>query len=109
MSGRQTATQIFRGLLRAPLTTKAGSASNQWAGISTINSGSATLVISTSIVDSDSLIMFNRLGNANVSSGINKAIEVKTISPGGYFTLGPDDGQAIPRDTKIHWMIIRAQ
>lgn len=109
MGSRQTATQIFRGMLRSPLTTKAGSASNQWAGVSTIASGSATLVISTTIVDSDSLIFLGRIGNANVGSGVNKGIEVKTISPGGYFTLGADDGQAIPRDTKIHWMIVRTQ
>jgi hypothetical protein len=109
MAGRQTANQIFRGMLRNPLTTKAASASNQWAGISTIDSGAATLVISTTIVDSDSLILFGRIGNANVGSGVNKVIEVKTISPGGYFTLGADDGQAITRDTKIHWMVVRTQ
>jgi hypothetical protein len=109
MGARQTASQIFRGMLRAPLTTKITSSANQWAGMSTINSGSATLVVSTTIVDSDSLIFLGRIGNANVGSGINKTIEVKTISPGNYFTLGADDGQAIQRDTLIHWMIVRTQ
>lgn len=52
--------ELMRGLqLRAPIFTKALSASNQWAGRTTLASGSASVVISTAIVNSDSLIALN--------------------------------------------------
>jgi len=105
---RQTAEQIFRGLLRGPATTKAVSATNQHAGVTTLSSGSATVVISTTVVNSDSIILHAPLGNANLGSGVAlRSTEVKTISSGGYFTLGTNDGVAHPRDTKIMWMIFK--
>jgi len=47
---------LARGFLRGPLVTKANSSPNQWAGQTTINSGSATVTVSTFQVNSDSLI-----------------------------------------------------
>lgn len=52
--------ELMRGLtLRGPIRTKATSGPNQWSGNSTINSGTATLTISTQIVNSDSIIALN--------------------------------------------------
>lgn len=100
--------ETFYGpLLKGPMLTPANSAVNQWAGRTTLSSGSATVVVSTTLVNSDSLIMHNAEGNANVGSGTNRVTEVKTISSGGYFTLGTQDGQAIPRDTVLMWQIIK--
>jgi hypothetical protein len=88
------------------LTTQAQSAANRFAGRTTLSSGSATAVVSTTAVRSDSLILFGILGNANLGSGTAiRGIEVKTISPGGFFVFGTQDGVAIPRDTIIHWLI----
>lgn len=103
--GRMTAEQIFRGLLRGPGHTKAQSATNQWAGRTTLASGSATVTVSTTVVGSDSIINLGIEGNANVASGTNRVVEVKTLSPGNFLTVGTQDGQAIPRDTTVHWMI----
>ncbi len=47
---------LFRPLMRGPIMTKAGSAANQWAGRTTISSGSASQVVSTTQANSDSLI-----------------------------------------------------
>ena len=94
---------LFRPFLMGALRTRATSASNQWAGRTTLASGSATVVISTTRVASDSIVLYAALGNANVASGTNRVTEVKTISDGGYFTIGTQDGQAIPRDTTIIW------
>ena len=47
---------IFRGYLRGPLLTQAQSKSNAWAGRTTLSSGSASAVISTSAINSDSLV-----------------------------------------------------
>lgn len=97
--------------LRKPLFTAAplidtSSRANAIAGITTLSSGSATVVVSTSSVKSDSLILLGQVGYANVGSGAARPIEVKTISDTGYFTLGVADGQAMARDTLLHWMLL---
>lgn len=102
-----TLEQLWRAILRGPLTTRAASAANQWAGRTTLSSGSATVTISTTIVKSDSLIFPAVQAATNQASGVSRSIEVKTISPGNFFTLGWSDGNAIARDTTIMWMIVR--
>ena len=106
---RPTAEQIFRMFVRAPATVKANSGPNQFAGLTTIVSGTATGVVSTTAVDSDSLVFFGARANlaTNVASGAIKVFEVKSINPGNAFTFGTQDGQALGRDTVIHWMIWR--
>lgn len=99
--------QLFGPQFRAAPFINVASDANQFAGITTLASGSATVVISTAMVNSDSLILQSQLGNANVSSGQTGVTEVKTISSGGYFTIGQQDGQALARDTLIHWMVLR--
>ncbi len=54
--GRTPTEALFRPLMRGPIMTKSTSAANQWAGRTTISSGSASQVVSTSNVNSDSLI-----------------------------------------------------
>ena len=63
---------LFRPLMKGPIMTRATSAANQWAGRTTIASGSATQVVSTSQANSDSII----------SLGIEVAV------PAAYTTLG---------------------
>lgn len=50
---------LFRPFLKGPLHTKAGSAANQWAGLTTLGSGSATVTVSTNLVNSDSILLFS--------------------------------------------------
>lgn len=57
--------RFFGMLLREPITTRATSATNQWAGRTTLNSGSATITVSSAIVKSDSVIMGFLEGNVN--------------------------------------------
>ena len=52
---RTPAETLYRPLLRGPIMTKASSASNQWAGRTTIASGSTSQVVSTSNVNSDTI------------------------------------------------------
>lgn len=63
---------LYRPLMRGPIMTRASSAANQWAGRTTVASGSATQVVSTTNVNSDSII------NLNVQVSI----------PAAYSTLG---------------------
>lgn len=96
---------LRRPFLKGPAITQANSSPDQWAGRTTLSSGSATVTVSTRQVNSDSLIWHGAEGNANVASGTNRVTEVKTISSAAYFTLGTQDGQAIPRDTILMWEI----
>ena len=47
---------LFRPLMRGPIKTKAVSASNQWAGRTTLGSGSATATVSTTQINSDAIV-----------------------------------------------------
>lgn len=98
---------LRRAMLRDPMMVSAASKSNQFAGRTTISSGSATQVVSTSVVNSDSLIFHTMVGNANVASGSARFFEVKTIAPGAYFTFGTQDGATVPRDTILLWEMRR--
>lgn len=80
---------------------------NAFAGFTTVLSGIATAVQSTTQVESDSMILLHQFGSGNVNSAFCRAIEVKSISPGGFFTLGTQDGVALPRDTKVGWFILK--
>lgn len=104
---RSTNEQLTGAMLRAPLSTKAQSASNQWAGLTTILSGVATGVVSTTIVNSDSIISMTPRGLTSVLSGQGRAFEVKSISPGNSFVFGTQDGVAVSQDRTMMWIIFR--
>jgi hypothetical protein len=100
--------RLVRGWQVGPLMTKINSSPDQWAGRTTLDSGSATVTVSTRIVNSDSLIWVQGQNHANVASGTYKPVEVRTISPGNFFTLGTADGIAMARDTTLMWEVKRA-
>jgi hypothetical protein len=105
---RPTAEQVWRGLLRGPFTTKALSANNQWAGTRLLASGAATATVSTTVVDSDSIIRYGvRAVSGAGSAGL--VVCVSTISPGNFFTFATIDAVNAPRDLNIMWEIVRTQ
>ncbi len=99
--------QLWRGQLRGPLLTKAASATNQWAGRTSIASGDATAVVSTTLVNSDSIILLGCESATRQSSGLGQPIEVSCISPGNWFELSTSDGEALARNTTVHWVLIK--
>jgi hypothetical protein len=100
--------QWFRPFLRGPLATKTTSAPNQWAGRTTLSSGSNTVVISTRSVGSDSLILFTMQAATDQASGVGQGLEVKSVNPGNAFILGwSDGGQVKPaRNTTVMWFVL---
>lgn len=108
MAGQATAEQLWRALLRGPLRTKATSANNQWAGLTAVVSGAGTVVVSTTNVASDSIVLATVHGGAtNTASGFNRAFEVKSINPGNAVIFGTPDGIGPDHAVTLHWMIIR--
>ena len=110
MPGRPTAEQIFRGLLRGPLTTRTSSTppagpGTAWAG--QLLMGAATASVATTLVDSDSLVLVTTV--TGVSSVGPRMVMVTSISPGSGFFLSTADA-GIPAVTYIvNWMLVRTQ
>lgn len=115
-----TRTSTFGGTIqtnsqfRAPRFTSTGpgqvattSASNQFAGRTNITSASATVVISTSIVKSDSIVFlgFQLPSNEAVTTSLGPLC-VKTISDGGYFTVGwANGGNVAAAQVAVLWKV----
>ena len=74
---------LFSPVMKGPLTTLAGSASNQFAGRTSMNSGDTTVTVSTTTVASDDLIKYG--WQSAVDSNVAQDIKVNTISPGNHF------------------------
>lgn len=101
-----SATSILRNALaRTPLSVRANSAANQFAGATVLGSGSATVVVSTTSVRSNSMFFLGAHSLTDQSSGVAAAIEVRTIVDRSHFVLGNSDGIADARETTIFWMI----
>lgn len=98
--------RLFHPNLRGPMLTDANSDDYQWAGRTTLGSGSATVTVSTAVVNSDSLILMGSQAATNQASGVSTPIEVKSIDPGNHFIIGTADGDALARDTDIMWMVM---
>lgn len=98
-------TPLYNPLLLGQPATNVNSAPNQWAGRTSLSSGSATVIVSTYAVGSDSLIFATLEANTAQNSGFAAAIEVRTIAPGAGFTVGYSDGNARARPATVMWMI----
>lgn len=101
--------QIFRGWLRSPLGTLTASGPSQFAGRTTLNSGTAFATVSTRMVNSDSIIQFgfavNSTGAMNVNSGAY--LVVSSIVSGVSFALGYVDGAGRGPGGTFLWEIRR--
>jgi hypothetical protein len=84
---------LFGGILRGPLATLTASGAKQFAGRTTINSGTAFVTISTQMVNSDSIILHGFAVQTTVASGSGgPATCVSSIVSGVSFALGYTDG-----------------
>lgn len=83
--------------------------SNPWAGLTTIASGAASVVVSTTLINSDSFVLTAFGATTDQSSGKNRAICVRTIVSGVSFILGSPDNQAFAADsvTTVGWILVR--
>lgn len=98
------AEQVWRGMLRGPLTTKAQSSANQWAGRTTVASGATTATVSTNAVTSDSIIL--TAFQSNVASNVAQVIRVSSLAAGAYFGLQVSPAP-VGTDFTITWVIFK--
>ncbi len=100
--------QLFGAVFQGPPTTKANSNASQWAGLTTLNSGSTTAVVSTTNVKSNSIITYGVKASTVAASGMAlRPIEIVSLSSGNYFTFGSADGIAVAQSIQIMWNIYK--
>ncbi len=92
-------------VLRNPLHTGPGATRvGDFAGRTTIDSGSTTVTVSTATVKSDSIITFaTEVGTFGVSSGAVLAIAPPT--EGVSFVIGRHSGIAVAWDETVMWRL----
>ena len=96
---------LRRAFFTGPPVTKAQSASNQFAGRTTLSSGDATVAVSCSVVKSDSIILYGVEANTRQDSGVAAHIEVMSIIDGSGFAFGTAGTETPARDTTIMWQL----
>lgn len=97
---------LFGSLVKGPFQVDPSSNASQFVGQVLVASGSATATVSTVLVNSDSLIFLTAVGNASIASAQSRGFEVRTMSPGNFFTVGTPDAQPLARDTTINFMML---
>ena len=97
---------LFKPTLRGPVRTRtAPTEPNPWAGRTTLNSGDATVTVSSTLIQSDSIVQIGVEANTRQDSGVGAAIEVMSIQDGVSFAFGTSGGETLARDTTIMWQL----
>ena len=99
---------LFKPTLRGPMRTRtAPTEPNAWAGRTTLNSGDATVTVSSTLIQSDSIVQIGVEANTRQDSGVGAAIEVMSIQDGVSFAFGTSGGETLARDTTIMWSLMK--
>jgi len=86
---------------------KIGQTTN-WAGRTTLSSGSSSVTVSTALVNSDSLILkCSEVASVGVGANSGGAILVNSIVSATSFAFARATGTAAPWDETVMWMLIR--
>jgi hypothetical protein len=100
--------RLSRGFLFAPMAVRATSGmTGQFAGRTTLNSGTATATVSTTNIKSDSLVFHGFQIATTASSGTGWGIGVSSVVHGVSFAVGYTDGQGRAPGGTIMWEIKR--
>ena len=99
---------LRRPFLKGPMALETTAGENQFAGRTSLASGTAFATISTAIVNSDSLIQATFQVNTTTASGVAfAAMGVNSIVSGVSFTFGSVDGVGRAPGGVIMWEIRR--
>lgn len=90
----------------APITRSGNT--NAWAGRTTLSSGSSSVTVSTAVVNSDSIILVTpQVGSVSAVISYTSQIVVNSIVSGTSFMLAAGNGQTVPWDRTLMWMVWR--
>ena len=97
---------IFDGVQRGPLTTRANSSVNQWAGRTAVASGDSTVTVSSALVQSDSIV-FTSIKTSTASQQ-DVVVTVGCVVDSSYMIFTTNNA-IIDSDFTIHWEIKRTK
>lgn len=102
-----TVEQLFKALLRGPLSTRTNQETRPWAGLTVIDSGSTFVVVSTTNITSGSIVQYGiSVGSVDVSAASGGAIVVNSIVDDTSFVFARQFDVANAWDDTIMWNII---
>lgn len=102
--------QLFRGFLRGPLVTPISSGAAQFSGLTAINSGTATVTISTAMINSGMIVSATMMLNSAAAVGSGTPfpqLVVNSIVDATSFCLGFADQQGRAPGGVIMWELRR--
>jgi len=105
--------QLFNPHLRGPLTVAQSGAwpggVDPFVGYTTLQSGSATVTVSTALVQSDCMLFTTeKPGSVSVAAASGGAVVANSLVDGVSFALARQYGVAAPWDSTIYWTLFRA-
>lgn len=105
--------QLYNPHLRGPVTAQQSGAwpagVDPFVGRTTLSSGSATVTVSTALVQSDSILWATENpGSVDVAAASGGAVVVNSIVDGVSFALARQYGVSAPWDSTIYWTLFRA-
>ncbi len=106
--GTNPLSQLFRPLLRGPMLSRTSGETNPWAGRTNVPSGSATVTVSTALVNSDSIIRFGtEVTSVGVGANSGGAVVVNSIVSGVSFAFARATAVAAPWDETVMWELVK--
>ena len=100
---------FFRGTVRGPLSFLTTAGAKQFAGLTDLASGTASVTVSTALVTSGMLINHSFSVQTLCGSGIGYATGVSSIVDGVSFALGYLDGQGRAPGGTFMWELRRTR
>ena len=99
---------LYKGTLKGPLRTQTTGADAPWAGLTTLDSGSATVTVSTASVQSDSIVQFStKVGTVGVGANSGANVVVASVVDAVSFAFARATGVAVPWDETMMWTLTR--
>ena len=99
---------LFKPTLRGPMRTRTSGEQNPWAGRTTLSSGSATITVSTTLIQSNSIVRYGTQANSiGVAANSGGPIVAANVVDGVSFDFARATGVAVPWDETIMWEIVR--
>jgi len=99
---------IRRPVQKGPTMLPTRALANQWAGLTTLASGSTSQVVSTTAITSDSFVFLGtRVNSVGVGHNSGGNIVVNSIVHGVSFAFARATGSAVAWDEVVMWEIKR--
>lgn len=101
--------EVLHGpLLEGAMTARTAAGDGQFAGRTVLQSGSASVTVSTAVVNSDSIIRYgSEVSSVGIGANSGGAIVVNSVISGTSFAFARATGVDVAWDETVMWEIMR--